>query len=234
MGVRRASISSSGNLTVAASSGLGFSDLNGLLDLSYYYDSAQVGTACDLILGACGWGTNFDERIENASSGANYTYRDPAGNRYFVSTNSNGQLISDAPVKIDRPRVTLFDENVIPGWITTGSGLPAITTSSAYSGTHSYAFPSTNTAGATTSGTFSNRSTSTSRVIRWPESRWSRQAGGMGVGFNIRDNTTTATRWLVYTFGTDFALPDPSAVKVALGGDPSGWLAEGGSTSAGS
>ena len=218
-----------GNLTVSGSSGLGFTDLGGPINLTYYYDSSQAAqatgtSACDLILGACGWGTNFDESLRPGTGTANFVYRDPAGNRYFVGTNANGQLVSDAPVKIDRPRVTVLDENVVSGWQTTGSGLPTITTATAANGTHSYGFDSTNTAGATTNA-------GTLDINQYPLARFSVKstAGGMGVGFQIKDNTTGATRWLVYTFGTDFSLPDPAAVKVALGGDLTDWLGAGGS-----
>ncbi|MGD0247918.1 MAG: DNRLRE domain-containing protein, partial [Candidatus Limnocylindrales bacterium] len=217
-----------GNMTLSASSGLGFSDLNGQISLSYYYDSAQAGTACDLILGACGWGTNFDERIEGATSGANYTYRDPAGNRYFVSPNANGQLISNAPVKIDRPRITVLDENVVPGWTTTGSGLPYVTTATALNGGHSYALDSANSAGATTSAVNVD-------INQYPLVGFAVKstAGGMGVGFQIKNNITGATRWLVYTFGTNFTVTEPNAVQVTLGGDPSSWLVASGDGASG-
>ena len=220
----------SGNLTLQGSSGIGFADLSGSLNLTYYYDSAQTTqtTACDLILGACGWGTNFDERIENATSGANLVYRDPAGNRYFVSPNANGQLVSNAPVKIDRPRVTVLDENVIGPWTTTGTGLPSVTTDTAANGTHGYGFSSANSAGATTSAVNVD-------INQYPLAGFSVKsaAGGAGVGFNIKDNTTGATKWLIYTFGTDFAVSG-SAVKVPLGGNTSSWLTAGGDTAPGS
>ena len=226
----------SGNLTVSASSGLGFSDLGGAIDLNYYYDSAQAASVCDLILGACGWGTNFDERIEGGTGGTNgadFVYRDPAGNRYPVSTNANGQLISGAPVRLDRPRVTLLDENVVPGWTTTGSGVPHVTTDAAFNGSaHSYAFDSTNTAGATTAGATSNPINVD--INQYPMLGFAvkSNAGGVGVGFRIKDNTTGATKWLAYTLGTNFSLPDTSIAKVALGGDATNWLAAVGASSA--
>ena len=223
---------SSGNLTVSASSGLGFADLGGPISLSYYYDSAQTtqAAACYLILKACGWGTNFDEQIENASSGSNLTYRDEAGNRYFISPNANGQLISNAPDQIDRPRITVLDENVVAGWTTTGSGLPTITTSDAISGTHSYSFNSANTAGATTSGSAVAPINVNLNQYQMAGFEVKSSGGGMGVGFQIQDKTTGLKKWLVYTYGTDFSLPDPNAVKIAEGGNPSGWVSAGGSS----
>jgi len=80
------------------------------------------------------------------------TYRDEAGNRYFISPNANGQLISNAPDQIDRPRINRPGRERRRRMDHHGSGLPTITTSDAISGTHSYSFNSANTAGATTSG----------------------------------------------------------------------------------
>jgi len=111
------------------------------------------------------------------------------------------------------------------------SGLPAVTTATAYNGgARSYAFDSANTAGATTSGATTNPINVD--INQYPMLGFAVKSasGGMGVGFQIQDNNTNVKTWLVYTFG-GLTLSDPAKVTVALPGDASNWLAAVGSSS---
>ena len=77
--------------------------------LSYQYDSGSISN-CTGLLGACGWSTNFDERLTATATPGKFTYQDPSGNIYFVSTDSNGQM-NGAPGSLQRVRYTIFDDN---------------------------------------------------------------------------------------------------------------------------
>ena len=98
----------SGTLHVDGSGGVGFADL-APMGLSYQYDQGATGT-CDQILGACGWTTNYDERVKVSTDAGRYTYQDPSGNLYPVSTDGNGQLNGGPGISVQRSRWTLFDD----------------------------------------------------------------------------------------------------------------------------
>ena len=98
----------SGDLQYTGSGGVGFKDL-ATVGLSYGYDSANVAD-CTGILAACGWYTNYDERLTPTATVGDYTYQGPSGNRYYVGRDGDGQLTSAAPILLERPRVTFFDE----------------------------------------------------------------------------------------------------------------------------
>ena len=51
------------NLHFEADTGLGFTDLGSPIGLTYGYDRANTGDCLSGILHACGWYTNWDERI---------------------------------------------------------------------------------------------------------------------------------------------------------------------------
>ena len=106
----------SGNLHHEDDAGLGFNDLIPL-DLTYGYDSKNAAFddvapyACGGILHACGWYTNWDERLTpHPTIYGTYFYQDASGNRHVVATDGNGQLISGAPALLERVRYTGFDE----------------------------------------------------------------------------------------------------------------------------
>jgi RHS repeat-associated protein len=97
------------DLSYTGAGGIGVADRLPL-GLAYGYD-ADV-TDCTGILGACGWWTNWDERLIASPdlTVGNYTYQDPSGDRYLVDSDGDGQLISGAGVRLARQRVTLWDE----------------------------------------------------------------------------------------------------------------------------
>jgi RHS repeat-associated protein len=109
------------NLRYEASDALGFADLIGMT-LQYRYDSAAAAADCPSgssvgyigFVGACGWSTNWDERILDISTEDNngtYIYQGPSGGRYYLGTTGQGQVTGGPSVRIERPRVTYFDEN---------------------------------------------------------------------------------------------------------------------------
>ncbi len=118
------------NLHYTGAGGIGFSDLVAM-GVAYNYDSATAVLDCPStgaptkyvgMLEACGWSTNWDEHFTDTSaadqSGA-YTYQDASGARSFLNTDGQGQ-IAGAPVLVERPRITFFDENGGGGTTLTG------------------------------------------------------------------------------------------------------------------
>jgi RHS repeat-associated protein len=105
------------NLSFQGDSGLGFADRLPLtLTYSYNEALAELCTGYQGILGACGWSTNWDERITGGANqtGFDYTYTDSAGTPSMLDTDADGQLAGGAPVLVNRQRVTIIDEN--GGW----------------------------------------------------------------------------------------------------------------------
>ena len=115
------------NLSYAGDTGLGFADYLPL-GVGYTYNSGNAGPCVGYqgVLGACGWSTEWDERISPGpnATGYDYTYVDPDGQRHFVDTDGAGQLTSSAPVLLERIRATFADETKPPTAATTllGSG----------------------------------------------------------------------------------------------------------------
>jgi RHS repeat-associated protein len=179
------------NLTYQGSGGVGFDDLGGPVGLSYYYNSADTAT-CTLILKACGWGTNYDERIDPGSNGADYVYRDPSGNRYFASYNGDTQLLSAAPARIERVRTTLFDENTLSWSVST----PTRSTSVHYNGASSWYIPYTDIAESTD---FPKFSLTDFRLVSFAS--YTTLAGKSAMGFRIHDNEDNSDHWFFYTNG---------------------------------
>lgn len=116
------------NLSVGADTGLGFADRSPL-SLTYGYNEA-LGELCagyQGLLGACGWYTNWDERVIGGANqtGFDYSYVDPGGTPAMLDTDDSGQIAGGASVLFNRQRVTILDEN--GGWDSPGGdGLPDI------------------------------------------------------------------------------------------------------------
>ena len=82
------------------------------LSLTYGYNSKDAATCSGYrgILGACGWYTNWDERVIAGATDDSFTYYSPNGDAYLTDSDFDGQLVG-APNQLSRKRVTLFDEN---------------------------------------------------------------------------------------------------------------------------
>jgi RHS repeat-associated protein len=201
------------NLAFASSAGIGFADLGTKIGLSYGYNSADRGDCAGTLL-ACGWWTNYDEGFSTGTNGADFIYNDGAGNRYFANTNDGGQLSSGAPVQLDHPRWTLWDENTLSGWSGTA---PGYTTAQAYNGTHSLSVAASNTGTSTTLAP--SIDLDTHRLVSFAVK--GSTTTGAGIAFQLHNDTTGTTGWIAYTVGTDFAIS--GVTKVALGGSISSW-----------
>jgi len=202
------------NLRFEGSGGVGFADLGTSVDLSYYYDSAFRTDCTSSILGACGWGTNFDEGFLPGVNGADWIYRDPDGNRFAVDATPDGQLVSGAGVRLDRYRATLVDDNNLSGW---SGGTVTRTTSSPYVGASSLSISTS----ATASTTYGFRPVDASHYVLGSWAVKASGATGAGIGFHVKKESTGTSGWLYYTVGTDFAIS--GVTKIALGGSVASW-----------
>ena len=218
------------NLHYEGAGGVGFDDLIPL-DLNYGYDSANAiadsaGTdaGCEGILDACGWYTNWDERLTAHPTIAGvYTYQGPSGNRYQVDTDGNGQLISGAPVLLERVRYTGFDEQVPANATGTSTPIagppakPALVNASEgfapFSGTSFYeALSSTPTL---VSG-LGQLDLNAYQSVRFAMRTTSQASSGIALQIhNASDPGTYPDRWFVYTIGTDWV---SGFSQFALGG----------------
>jgi RHS repeat-associated protein len=206
------------NLSVEGSSGVGFADLGGSVGVDYYYNSADRND-CTGILAACGWGTNFDEGFTPSSAGADYVYRDASGNRYFVNANASGQLTSGAPVRIERPRNTLFDDNNLTGWSGTPPTVAGSGVTSPRVGANSLAIAVTNL--GTSTSVFNPINLALFPTVSF--SVKAPNASSAAIAFSVRDSNGV-TDWFAYTLGTDFTVPGITK-KVYLNTGPLGsWV----------
>ena len=186
------------------SGGVAFSDLLPMA-ITYGYDQA-FRADCSGVLAACGWSTNVDERLTPGANAGDYTYRGPDGNRYLVGTDANGQLISGAPVSLQRTRFTLFDDNTLP-WTPVGSSANVgYSTTTFSSGTLS-----TSLANGAVNGQVTAALTPTIPLNGYPllnlainTTSTGRQAG---IGFQIRNETTGVSKWFGYGIGASFVPP---------------------------
>jgi RHS repeat-associated protein len=201
------------SLLFAGAGGVGFADLGTSLGLGYGYNSADR-LDCTGILAACGWWTSFDEGFTKATNGADYAYRDAAGNRYLVNANGGGQLASGAPAQLDRPRFTLWNENTLTGW--TGTA-PTYTTAEAYNGTHSLYITAANTGTSTTLATPIDLDTH--KLVSFAVKGVT--TTGAAIAFKLKNDTTGTTGWIAYTIGSDFTIS--GVTKVPLGGSIFSW-----------
>ncbi len=213
------------NLSYTGQGGVGFDDMLPI-ELDYGYDSKYVGD-CGGILDGCGWWTTFDERLIEGS-GTTYTYVDPSGNRHLVDTDPNQQIVSGASFLLQRPRMTLFDEQVPSvttnlALVSGGSESPAPFTPFSGSWTLRATAP-TSFPGSTDLGYSRDAILNTYRNVRFAI----RTSGATtaAVGFQVKNLTTNASsKWFVYTIGgsSDWAAGDDhlwlgTGVTVGSGG----------------
>ncbi len=191
------------NLHYEGTTGLGFADLGTSLGLAYGYDRANLAD-CSGILKACGWFTNWDERIiPGAYDKTDLTYQGPSGNRYLGSVDGTGQIASAASAQLSRPRVTWFDENPLPA----GATLPTIV-SAASAGIPTYSGPNVvRTSSNTSTGMGQVPYVSLNQFPMVSFAARSTAASGTGVDFKIRNVTTGYDFWFVYELGTSFTTP---------------------------
>jgi RHS repeat-associated protein len=191
------------NLSYSGSVGVGFDDLIPL-DLGYTYDSKNTAT-CSGILSACGWATSYDERfIETA--GTTFTYVGPDGNQYLVDNDADQQLTSGAPNLLERVRTTLFDEQV-PSVCCSAVSLidpsPGFTPVAGQ-----YVLRTAYNASPVDLGYSRDATLNTFRNVRFGVR--TSAATTAGVGFQIKNVTTGASKWFVYTIGSSsWSVSDP-------------------------
>ena len=202
------------NLHYEGAGGIGFEDLLPV-DVGYGYDSKHAADCATFYSPtlrttdgdkACGWYTNWDERLSPGTAPGSYIYQGPSGNRHFVDTDGNGQLSSNAPVLLERVRFTAFDE-VKP----TGHAATVVDPSSfnAWSGTYILEAPSN----AHKGGPIGPVDLNAHGILRFA-ARTSVVASA-GLALKIKNLTTGVERWFVYTLGPDWTTTYDQA---ALGG----------------
>jgi RHS repeat-associated protein len=207
------------NLSYQGAGGVGFTDLLPI-DLDFGYDSKN-GADCSGILKACGWATNFDERFISASSAGSYTYVGPSGTRYLVGSDGDQQLVSSAPVLLQRPRTTMFDENVPANTPAASLVVPPVGIG-AYRGPHAVRVPENGgPAGLSGAGTTDLNSYRNLRfAIR------TTNLASAGLAFKIHNVNTGADKWFIYTVGTDWTTGFTQDHLTPIGGTAainSGW-----------
>lgn len=211
------------DLTYQGAGGIGYPDVMPM-SLTYGYDAGLV-TDCTGILGACGWYTNFDERIVVPATADQFTYQDASGSRSLVSVDPDGQLTSNAGALLSRPRVTIWDESgLVSGqtYLVAGGGAePA-----AYSGANEIKVPSGTSTGVTPSGfqpiDLNNYQVASFAVRTSP----SGGAASSAIAFKIHDVNTSNDRWFLYTVGTAWTPTGFSYFALGPGGQSSlsaGW-----------
>ncbi len=185
------------DLTYSGSGGVGFRDLLPV-ELRYGYD-ASLGSDCSGVLAACGWWTNWDERLIPASTSGHFTYQDPTGHRSLVDTDADGQLNSGADVLLSRPRVTIWDEaGTSTATLVAASGEGF----SAFSGLNVLKAPSNNSTTATPTG-FAPIELDTYPVAKFAVRTTSAARAGLGFKIhNVTDPTNHPDRWFFYTVGS--------------------------------
>ena len=208
------------NLHYEGAGGVGFADLVPV-GLDYGYDSRNASscTGYQGVLDACGWYTNYDERLTDTSAAGNagdFTYQGSSGTRYFMGTDAQGQISGSAPVLVERPRITFVDEN----GLTANSLVNAVTAgvAPAPSGTSVAKFTTTTTMtnlAAYVPKVDLNVYRSLSFSIR------TSGAGGAGIAFKIHNATGDPAdypdTWLAYTAGNVWTTQF-SAHQINLGG----------------
>ncbi len=196
------------NLAYTASTGLGFGDLVPI-GLDYAYSSADATNCTGYlgILGACGWSTSWDERVTGGpnQTGYDYIYQTTAGARYVADTDADGQLVSGAPVLLERPRVTIADETK-----PAGSGITQIDPTSpfeAFSGSLISRAPSNASTGLGAPSTTSPVGLNTYSQVRFAMRTDSATSTGLCIKIhNVSDASLADPRftdsWFCYTAGS--------------------------------
>lgn len=193
------------NLLYREETGLGFADLVPL-GLRYGYNSADA-TGCagyQGILGACGWYTNWDERLTPGTEAGTSTYQDPDGRRHLVATDGAGQLVSGAPVWLTRQRVTIVDENR-PSDSPTKFGTASSFGVATYSGASVWR---DQTSVSTSLGAFSPLDLNAYRSLRFAVRTSSSPSTAIVIKVrNVSDDSIgdDGEQWFAYTIGTDWA-----------------------------
>ncbi len=192
------------DLEYQGSGGVGFSDLLPVgLDYGYRLSATSDATG---ILGANGWWTNFDERLVGGSGAGDFTYQDPSGNRTPINTNNDAQLLG-ASVRIDRPRVTVWDDNGAGGSGTLGDPMQASFASptfAAFSGTYVLKASANGNQGITPTG-FKAIDLNQYPMAKFAVRTTNVTAGGVGFKIhNVTNGGTYADRWFDYTVGGSY------------------------------
>ena len=185
------------DLSYADDTGIGFADLISP-SLTYGHHGADVAncTAYQGILGACGWYTNWDERITGGpnQTGYDYTYQAPTGERYMLDTDGHGQLVGGAPVLINRQRYTYVDENDAP------SASVERTSAQAFAGSYSVRALSNAHAGP---GFGDKVNLNAYRYARFALRTDSAASAGLCFKIhNVSDSATYPDRWFCYALGS--------------------------------
>ncbi len=223
----------SGDIAAREDTGLGFADRIGL-GLTYGYHSADATNCTSYvgILGACGWSTNWDERISGGAgqTGYDYTYQDPAGTRSLMDTSADGQIVGGASALIDRTRATILDENSSADGPDAGTApdVPAVLASgegfSAFSGTLVGKVAANVDVGFNLPDKFSLNAYHRARFAFRTSA-----AVSSGMCFQVHNvsNSDFADRWYCYTVGTawntGFDETDLGLQSGGPGGLTSGW-----------
>jgi RHS repeat-associated protein len=207
------------DISYSGAGGVGFSDLGGSVGLSYGYTASETNSLAGL-LAAKGWYTNYDERIEPGTSTSDYTYRSASGSPSGVSANADGQLLG-APGRLDRPRISWFDENQVPGWGTIGNctGTGAAPTyaevgAGAFSGTKVLQIAANN---AGTCAPSAPGPTAIPETASSPSINLDQYANllfevktdsdtGAALGMYVTDKTTGISKWFYYTVGANWTI----------------------------
>jgi RHS repeat-associated protein len=233
-------------LGYSGTGGVGFSDLGTSIGLGYGYNSGDLA-AYTGVIGAPGWFTNYDERIEPGLGNAAYTYRSSSGSPSSISVTKEGALTGGVGGRLDRPRISVFDENLVAGSDTSyaWTGTPPTYTTpagGAYSGTHVYQIAASNTTGTTaplSAGPvklgalpgWNPTPISINTYARLSFALKTESDSGAALALYVTDGTTGVSKWFAYTVGTDWTLPT-GWVKKNIAASPTGsWSSASSTTS---
>jgi RHS repeat-associated protein len=198
------------NVDYAGDTGLGFADRNPIA-LTYGYNKAD-SVLCQGyvgILDACGWYTNFDERIVGGANRTGYDYAFVGANGVTTTldTDPDGQIAGGASAVINRERVTILDEN--GGWDGSDSNsspdVPAVLASgqgfSAFAGQYVAKAASNASAGVFEPDVIDLNNYHYARFAMRTTS-----AASAGICFKIHNlsNSTITDDWYCYTTGTSW------------------------------
>ena len=191
------------NLRLVANTGLGFADFMSPT-VTYGYDRARRSEdPAATVLGANGWWTNYDERFIPQPDTGEYVYQDAGGSRHTASL-SGFELSSDIGGQVERPRITVLDDN----WL---GNHGALVTSPKLTGDYSTRSSLASwSPGSLVQPIDLNTYRLASFALRTDT------AAGFAIDFQVRNLTDTSVpdTWIAYTVGTDFATP--CCVKVHL------------------